>query len=94
MGSFLFCLVLQKIASAIASDKAYSYLLFHRWYIDDGFIAGLKQAVAHALSIIQELGPPLGLHINNAKCELYSPCDLTLFPSDMKRSKSPHFEIL
>ena len=62
--------------------------------IDDGVIAGPKQAVAHALSIIQGLGPPLGLHINNAKCELYSPCDLGLFSSEMKRSASPHFEIL
>ena len=87
-------MVLQKLVSAIAEDKACSSLLFHKWYIDDGIIAGPKQAVAHALSIIQELGPPLGLHINNAKCELYSPCDLSLFPSDMKRSTSPHFEIL
>ena len=94
MGSLLFCLVLQKLVSAIAEDKACSSLLFHKWYIDDGVIAGPKQAVAHALSIIQELGPPLGLHINIAKCELYSPCDLSLFPSDMKRSTSPHFEIL
>ncbi|KAL5509663.1 hypothetical protein EMCRGX_G005065 [Ephydatia muelleri] len=42
----------------------------------------------------EDLGPPLGLHINIAKCELYSPCDLRLFPSDMKRFTSPHFEIL
>ena len=94
MGSLLFCLVLQKLVFAIAEDKDCSSLLFHKWYIDDGVIAGPKQAVAHALSIIQDLGPPLGLHINIAKCELYSPCDLSLFPSDMKRSTSPHFEIL
>ena len=94
MGSLLFCLVLQKLVSAIAEDKDCSSLLFHKWYIDDGVIAGPKQAVAHALSIIQDLGPPLGLHINIAKCELYSPCDLSLFPSDMKRFTSPHFEIL
>eukprot|EP00731_Ephydatia_muelleri_P024463 Em0016g734a len=86
--------VLQKLVSAIAEDKDCSSLLFHKWYIDDGVIAGPKQAVAHALSIIQDLGPPLGLHINIAKCELYSPCDLRLFPSDMKRFTSPHFEIL
>ena len=94
MGSLLFCLVLQKLVSAIAEDKDCSSLLFHKWYIDDSVIAGPKQAVAHALSIIQDLGPPLGLHINIAKCELYSPCDLSLFPSDMKRFTSPHIEIL
>ena len=76
MGSLLFCLVLQKLVSAIAKDKACSSLLFHKWYIDNGVIAGPKQAFAHALSIIQELGPPLGLYINNAKCKLYSLCDL------------------
>ena len=87
-GSLLFCLVLQKIVSAIATCSS---LLFRKWYIDDGVLAGPKQAVAHAPSIIQELGPPLaiGLHINNAKYELYSLYDLSLFPSDMKRSKSP-----
>ena len=94
MGSLLLCLVLQKLVSAIAEDKACSSLLFHKWYIDGGVFAGPKQAVAHALSIIQELGPPLGLYIIIAKCKLYSPCDLSLFPSDMKRSTSSHFEIL
>ena len=53
-----------------------------------------RQLHAQALSIIQELDPPLGLHINISKCELYSLCDLSHFPSDMKRSTSPHFEIL
>ena len=93
MGSLLFCLVLQKLVSAIAEGKVCSSLLFHKWYIDDGLFAGPNQAVAHALYIIQELGYPLGLHINITKCELYSPCDLSLFPSDMKRSTSRHFEI-
>eukprot|EP00731_Ephydatia_muelleri_P021025 Em0013g752a len=94
MGFLLFCWVQQKIVSAIALDKACSSLLFHKWYIDDGVLAGPKQAAAHALSIIQELSPSLGLHSNNVKCELYSLCDLSLFPSDMKRSKSLHFEML
>ena len=36
MSSLLFCLVLQKIVSTIALDKACTSLLFHKWYIDDG----------------------------------------------------------
>ena len=38
-----------------------------------------------ALSIIQDLGPPLGLMINPSKCELYGDCDLQPFPSEMKK---------
>ena len=89
LGPLLFC---KKIVSAIDSDKDCSSLLSHKWYIDDGVIAGPKQAVAHALSIIEELGPPLGLKVNTAK--LLSLCDLSLFPPDMKKSTSRHFEIL
>ena len=48
-----------------------------------------KHAVSRTLSIIH--GPPLGL---SAKCELYSVSDLSMFPSEMKRSKVQHLEIL
>ena len=47
-----------------------------------------------ALSIIQDLGPPLGLVINSSKCELYGDCDLQLFPSEMKKCNVFNFEIL
>ena len=52
----------------IVSDENCSSLLFHAWYQDDGVVAGPKHAVSRALTIIQELGPPLGLFINAAKC--------------------------
>ncbi|KAL5502816.1 hypothetical protein EMCRGX_G009650 [Ephydatia muelleri] len=67
LGPLLFCLVLQKVLSAIASDPICFDLLFHAWYIDDGIIAGSKQAIVQALSIIQDLGPPLGDTIFCAK---------------------------
>ena len=94
LGPLLFCLVLQKVLSAIASDPNCFDLLFHAWYIDDGVIAGPKQAVVQALSIIQDLGPPLGLVINSSKCELYGDCDLQPFPSEMKKCNAFNFEIL
>ena len=94
LGPLLFCLVLQKVLSAIASDPNCFDLLFHAWYIDDGVIAGSKQAVVQALSIIQDLGPPLGLVINSSKCELYGDCDLQPFPSEMKKCNAFNFEIL
>ena len=89
-----FCLVLHKIVSAIVSDEKCSSLLFHAWYQDDGVVAGPKHAVSRALTIIQELGPPLGLFINAAKCKLFSISDLSMFPPEMKRSSVPHLEIL
>ena len=57
-----FCLVLHILVSAIAADEGCSSLLFHAWYQDDGAIAGPRQAVSRALSIIQEQGPALSVN--------------------------------
>ena len=35
-----FCLVLQKLVATIASDEESSQLLYHKWYMDDGVVAG------------------------------------------------------
>ena len=94
LGPMLFSLVLHKLVSAIATDEDTAKLLFHAWYLDDGVVAGPKQSVLHALTIIQELGPPLGLVINPSKCELYSQNDMSVFSSQMKQSNMPHLEIL
>ena len=91
---FLLCLVLQQVVSAIAEDADCASLLFHKWYIDDGVVAGPITAIARVLAIIQDHGPPLGLYINIAKCELFSLSDLTSFPDEIKRSNVTHFEIL
>ena len=79
-----FCLVLHKLVTAFAMDDVCSSLLFHKWYIDDGAVAGPKPAVGKVLSIIQELGPPLGLFINAEKCELFSLGDSSPFSPLMK----------
>ena len=94
LGPMFFSLVLHKLVSAIATDEDTAKLLFHAWYLDDGVVAGPKQSVLHALTIIQELGPPLGLVINPSKCELYSQNDMSVFSSQMKQSNMPHLEIL
>eukprot|EP00731_Ephydatia_muelleri_P001545 Em0001g1545a len=94
LGPMFFSLVLHKLVSAIATDEDTAKLLFHAWYLDDGVVAGPKQSVLHALTIIQELGPPLGLVINPSRCELYSQNDMSVFSSQMKQSNMPHLEIL
>ena len=63
-------------------------------YIDEGVVAGPISAVLRVLSIIKDLGPPLGLHINLSKCELFSVNDQSRFPDEMKKSNVPHFDIL
>ncbi|KAL5494027.1 hypothetical protein EMCRGX_G015296 [Ephydatia muelleri] len=67
----------------------------YKWYIDDGVVAGPIAAIAHVLAIIQDRGPPLGLYINIAKCELFRVSDLSTFPDEIKRSNVfPPIEIL
>ena len=60
-------------------------LFFHRWYIDDCVVAGPISAVLCVLSIVtsivKDLGPPLGPHINLSKCELFSACLLPQYVS-------------
>ena len=90
----LFCLVLHQVVCAIATDSECASLLFRRWYIDDGVVAGLISAVLRVLSIIKDLGPPLGLHINLSNCELFSANYLSRFSDEMKKSYVPHFDIL
>lgn len=57
-------------------------------------VAGPTPAVAKVFSIIQDLGPPLGLFINAGKCELFGLGDLSSFSPLMKKSSVPNFEIL
>ena len=72
MGPLLFSLVLHKLVQSTAADSECSELLFNMWYLDDGTLAGPKDAVKHAIHLIQQFGPSLGLYINMAKCELFS----------------------
>ena len=88
LGPMFFCLVLHNLVTAIVTDNECSSLLFHRWYIDDGVVAGPKPALSKVFFIIQELGPPLGLFINAGKCELFGLGDLSSFSPLMKKSCS------
>ena len=52
-------------------------MLFNAWFLDDGVLAGTKSAVLRAMHLIEELGPPFGIFINLAKCELFSRNELS-----------------
>ena len=94
LGPLLFCLVLHEVVTAIAADSICLQLSFHSSYMDDGVIAGPKQAALLALSIIKQLGPPLGLFINTSKCELFSKGGLRGFPDAIKKSNALNCKIL
>ena len=70
LGPLLFCLVLRILTARI--HEACPGLDLHRWYLDDGVIAGSASDVLRALSILRAEGPALGLRLNLGKCELFS----------------------
>ena len=94
LGPLLFSLVLHKVVSYIAQDRECLPLLFNGWYLDDGVLLGHSQAVNRALTLIQEMGPSLGLFVNVSKCELFGCGDLSSFPPEMKVSRVPNLVIL
>eukprot|EP00731_Ephydatia_muelleri_P011585 Em0006g479a len=94
LGPLLFSLVLHKVVSYIAQDRECLPLLFNGWYLDDGVLLGHSQAVNLALTLIQKMGPSLGLFVNVSKCELFGCGDLSSFPPEMKVSRVPNLVIL
>ncbi|KAL5475967.1 hypothetical protein EMCRGX_G025850 [Ephydatia muelleri] len=52
----------------------------------------VSESIETDFTIIQELGPPLGLFVNPRKCELSSLADRSKFPIEMKRSNVPHLD--
>eukprot|EP00731_Ephydatia_muelleri_P038695 Em0865g1a len=77
-------LVLQKLVSSLDADEECAEILLQAWYLDNGALAGTRSAVLRALHLIEELGPALGLHVNLAKCEMFSRRGNTSFPPETK----------
>eukprot|EP00731_Ephydatia_muelleri_P016073 Em0009g497a len=61
LGPLFFALVLHKVIDTIDADDDCLHLILQAWYLDDGVLAGPRQAVLRALSIIEDLGPPLDI---------------------------------
>ena len=43
--------------------------IYHKWYIDDGVVAGLSRDVAWIVTIIKQLEPFLRLFMNGSNCK-------------------------
>eukprot|EP00731_Ephydatia_muelleri_P017175 Em0010g273a len=94
LGPLLFALVLQKLVSSLDADDECAEILLQAWYREDGALVGTRPAVLRALHLTEELGPALGLHVNLAKCELFSRRGNTYFPPEVRYSLLPNLDIL
>ena len=94
LGPLLFALVLHCTILKISADPQCKEMLLNCWYLDDGALAGQRDAVSRALKILQANSDTSGLHINLGKCELFCAQELSMFPSDIPCSACPHFELL
>ena len=93
LGPMLFALVLHKLVTSIEVDDDCLHLILEAWYLDDGVLAGERSTVIHALHLIEELGPHLGLHMNLSKCELFSRNGNSHFPPVVESSLLPNLDI-
>ena len=87
-------LVLQKLVSSLDAEEECAEILLQAWYLDNGALAGTRSAVLRALHLIEELGPALGLHVNLAKCEMFSRRGNTSFPPEVRCSLLPNLYII
>ena len=71
LGPLCFALTLQPIVERLKREVP--SLLCNAWYLDDGTLCGTPQDLDAALKIIEEEGPPRGLHLNHHKSLLYIP---------------------
>ena len=93
--AMLFAMTLpQKLVSSLDADEECAEILLQAWYLDNGALAGTRSAVLHALHLIEELGPALGLHVNLAKCEMFSRRGNTSFPLEVRCSLLPNLYII
>eukprot|EP00731_Ephydatia_muelleri_P002465 Em0001g2465a len=79
--------------SSIDADDDCLNLLYQAWYLDDGVLAGSKSSLLRALTIIENIGPCLGIFINLSKCEVFCGSDTTMLPVLMKAFHTPNLDI-
>ena len=70
LAPLLFCLVLNILVRRVA--QLYPNLDLHRWYLDDGALAGSVNDILGVVQLLRLEGPPLGLNLQLGKCELFS----------------------
>lgn len=94
LGPLLFSLVLHPLAERI--KDLFPKLDLSVWYLDDGTIIGDVQDVHGVFEFLRKEGPPLGLHLNVKKNEIWWPCraEGDPFPADVDRIDNTGVKLL
>lgn len=71
LGPLLFSLVLNVLIKKI--QVACPNALANNWYLDDGVVIGTHEELRTVIALIEEHGPPLGLHLSRSKSEIWWP---------------------
>jgi hypothetical protein len=75
MGPVGFSLVLRDLAEKIRAEAG---LLWSSWYLDDGVLIGQPENIQVAINLLREVGPTVGLHLNDSKSTVWGPAGATL----------------
>ena len=85
LGPLAFSLSLHPVIERIKEEVPGLHI--NAWYLDDGTLCGSAEDLRAALAIVEEEGPPRGLHLNRGKSLLFVPQDSSLnhnpLPSDI-----------
>ena len=63
-------------------------LELNTWFLDYGTLIGTPSALSLALKIVENDGPPQGLHLNRGKSLLYSPREVVIADSPLLKDIS------
>uniref|UniRef100_A0A1X7VDG2 F-box domain-containing protein n=1 Tax=Amphimedon queenslandica TaxID=400682 RepID=A0A1X7VDG2_AMPQE len=85
LGPLAFSILLHPIIERV--QREVPGLLLNAWYLDDGILTGPPADLLSALNIIEDMGPPCGLHLNHSKSLLFLPSGVdssqSSLPSDI-----------
>ena len=81
LGPLGFALTLHPLVEHIQAEV--TSLELNMWFLDDGTLIGPPSALSSALNIVENDGPPRGLHLNRGKSLLYSPREVVIADSPM-----------
>ena len=70
LGPLLFSLIILELIDDLGH---FPDLSLQMWYLDDGTFVGTRSSLSNFLELMKSKGPSFGLHLNEAKCEVFWP---------------------
>ena len=81
LGPLGFALTLHPLVEHIQAE--FTSLELNAWFLDDGTLIGPPSALSSPLNIVENDGPPRGLHLNRGKSLLYPPREVVIVDSPL-----------